>query len=105
MPAASVALTENEWLPAAKPVYAVGLVQLAKAPPSSEHWNVEPASDDVKLKLALVTFVGLAGAPVSVVLGAAVSTVQVRVAGVASVFESASVALTWNVCDPTERPV
>jgi len=37
--------------------------------------------------------------------GAAVSTVQVRVAAEASTLPAASVALTEKVCDPSERPV
>jgi hypothetical protein len=37
------------------------------------------------------------------VWGAMVSTVQVLKAGVASVLPVVSVALTWKVCDPSER--
>jgi hypothetical protein len=33
------------------------------------------------------------------------ATDQLRLAGVASVLPAASVALTWKVCDPSERPV
>jgi hypothetical protein len=36
-------------------------------------------------------------------VGAAVSTVQVAVAGEASTFPTASIARTWIVCDPWER--
>src|SRR5438128_2223385 len=39
-----------------------------------------------------------------IVLGATVSMVQVRVAGVGSGFPAASTALTWNVWAPWERP-
>jgi hypothetical protein len=38
-----------------------------------------------------------------VVWGAVVSTVHVLKAGVASVLPVASVALTWKVCEPSER--
>jgi hypothetical protein len=38
-----------------------------------------------------------------VVWGGVVSTVQFLKAGVASVLPAASVALTWKVCDPSER--
>ena len=38
------------------------------------------------------------------VSGAVVSSVQVNVAGVGSVFPAASVALTANVCVPSTRP-
>ena len=37
--------------------------------------------------------------------GAVASTVQVRLAGVASVLPAASVALTQKVCEPSERLV
>ena len=38
-------------------------------------------------------------------VGATVSTVQVALAGDASVFPAASIARTWIVCDPCERPL
>ena len=60
---------------------------------------------DVKLKLGLVELVGFAGPALIVVFGAVVSIVHVCVAGLASVFAAVSVALTWNVCDPTARAV
>ena len=40
-----------------------------------------------------------------VVVGSPVSTVHVNDAGVESLFPTASTALTWNVCSPSERPV
>ncbi len=52
--------------------------------PSSLHSNVEPASDDVNVNDGDVTFVVPVGPPVIVVSGAAVSIVNVRVAGVVS---------------------
>jgi hypothetical protein len=52
-------------------------VQAEYSPPMpSEHWNVEFASVDVKLKVAAVLFVGLAGFAVIVVLGGVISTVH-----------------------------
>ncbi len=59
------------------------------------------------MKVALVeaTVAPAAGPPVIVVSGAAVSTVQVREAGVASTLPAGSVARTWNVCAPCARPV
>ena len=80
-------------------------MQAANAAPSSEHWNVEPASDDVKLKLALVEFVEFGGLAVIVVSGAVVSTVQLWLAGVASGLPAASIALTSNAWLPSLRPV
>ena len=83
----------------------MGVVQALKPPPSSWHWNVEPASLELKPKLALVAFVGLAGPDVIDVSGAVVSIVHVKLAGVASVFPAGSVARTWNVCEPAARAV
>src|SRR5687768_13092674 len=79
-------------------------------PPSSEQENVEPCSSAVKANVAFVVFVSAAGAPEpSVVCGAVVSggvaTVQLKLAGVASVLPSASLARTAKVCAPTARPV
>lgn len=67
------------------------------------HWNVLPLSDDVKLKLTLPED-GSEGFAVIVVCGGVTSTVQVRVAGVASVFPTGSVARTSNVCEPSDSP-
>ena len=69
------------------------------AAPSSAHWNVEPASVAVKVKVALVLLTEPVGPAVMVVSGATVSTVHVREAGEASVLPAASVARTWKVCD------
>ncbi len=79
-------------------------MQAPKAAPSRLHWNVEPASLEVKLKLGPVTFEGLAGADVIVVCGAVRSTVHVLLAGVASVFPAGSVARTWNEWLPAASP-
>jgi hypothetical protein len=104
-PTASVARTCTVWLPSARPVYVLGLVQAANAPASSLHWNVLLASVEVNEKLALVAFVGLTGPSVIVVSGAVASTVHVKLAGVASVLPAGSVARTSNVWEPSVRPV
>ena len=52
-----------------------------------------------------MTFEGSFGWAVIVVFGAAVSIVQVKLAGVASVLPAASVARTWKVWEPSPRPV
>ena len=104
-PAGSVARTSNVWFPAASPVYVWPLAQALKAAPSSRHWKLLPVSLDVKLKLALVWFVGDGGAEVIVVCGGVVSIVHVWLAGEASVFPAPSIARTWNVCAPAARPV
>jgi hypothetical protein len=76
-PAKSVALTSKVCEPAASPVYALGEVQEAKAPASSLHSKVEPASEELKEKLASVELVGSAGLLAIVVWGSLRSIVQV----------------------------
>jgi hypothetical protein len=105
LPAASVARTWNVCDAFESPVYACGLVQLAKAAPSSEHWKVLGVSDELNVKLALALVLGFAGLDVMFVSGAIESTTHVSDAGVASVFPAASVARTWKVCEPCARPV
>jgi hypothetical protein len=95
LPTASVAATVNVWLPAVRPLYAFGLVQLAAAPPSIVQLNVLPASVEVKEKVALVWLVGLAGCAVIDVFGAVVSTVKDTVDE--PTLLAASVALTTTV--------
>ena len=68
-----------------------------------------PASDALNVKLASPVVAVPEGPPVIVVSGAVVSgggtaTVQVRVAGDASVLPAASLARTSNVCDALARP-
>jgi hypothetical protein len=104
-PAASVARTSKVWSPSASPARLSGLVQALQEPPSSRHSNVEPPSLEEKEKLAPVAFVGSPGWAVIVVSGAAVSIVQVKVAGVASVLPAASVARTSKVRAPSARSV
>ena len=83
---------------------------------SSEHWKVSASaavtlSVPVKLNDAVVSPFRSAGADVTVVVGAVVSaggwatTVQVAVAGLASVLPAASRARTETVWLPTARPV
>ena len=57
------------------------------------------------MKVALVLLTAPVGPVPIVVSGATVSTVQVREAGVVSGLPAASVARTWNVCEPCARPV
>jgi hypothetical protein len=77
----------------------VGLVQAAKAAPSSAHWKVAPASL-VKLKLAALLLLGSVGEAVIVAVGPAVAIVHVKLAA-APVLPAASVAFTWKVCEPS----
>ena len=74
-----------------------GDVQAVQLPPSVRHSKVEPPSEELNVKVGLVLPEGLAGLESMVVFGAVRSTVQVRVAGEASVLPAASVARTSNV--------
>ena len=79
-----------------------------KLDPSSEHVNVD-ASVAEKVKVAEPDVTVPEGPESIVVSGGVVSaggtlTVQVLVAGDASVLPAASVARTLNVCDPFARP-
>lgn len=104
LPAVSMALTPNVCEPSLRLEYAHGDVQAEYRAPSRLHWNVEPASLELKLKLAEVELVTAGGADVIVVSGGAVSTVQAWLAGVASVFPAGSVARTWSEWLPSTRP-
>jgi hypothetical protein len=77
-------------------------VQVLNGAPSSAHWNVAPASE-LKEKLALAEVVVPVGPAVIVTLGGVVSIVQLRLA--AGPVPAVLVAFTWNVCDPSARPV
>jgi hypothetical protein len=101
LPAASVAFTWNVCEPSARLLKLFGDEQDAKAPASSAHWKLAPASE-LKLKLGLTLFDGLLGDAVMLAVGAVVSTVHVYEAGV-PVLPAASVAFTWNVWLPSAR--
>ena len=82
-------------------------MQAASTAPSRLHSNVA-GSSALNVNDALVEVVGLVGWLSIVVCGgvssATASIVQVKLAGVASV-PCVSVARTWKVCDPSDRPV
>ncbi len=103
-----MARTSNVWAPTARPESPSGEAHPVQPPPSRRHWNVEPDSVDVNDIVAVVSVVEAAGPSVIVVSGAVVSagavTVQLRVAGDASVLPAASVARTSNVCVPRAMP-
>ena len=61
--------------------------------------GVQPAFQPAMLYEAVFT------GKLAVELGAPVSIVQVKLAGLASVLPAASVARTSNVCEPSARPV
>ena len=70
-----------------------------KAPPSSRHLNVEPASADLNRNVAVREIVVFAGPAVIVVFGLTVSTVQAR-EPIGEVLPTGSLARTWNVWAP-----
>ena len=74
-----------------------GPEQAPKGALSILHWNVDPDSSEEKVKVGVVSGVVPVGPESIVVLGAVVSTVKLRVAGVWSVFEFASIARTRKV--------
>src|SRR5262249_39832796 len=86
VPAASTASTWDVWGPAANPLYALGLVHVAKAPASSLHrkWSTPEetppptGSFPVNAKLAEVLLLGFDGLEVIVAVGAVRSIVKER---------------------------
>ena len=102
--APSIARTWKVCDPSERPEYAFGLEQVANDPASSLHSNVLPASVEWNVKLALDEPDGFDGDVSITVSGAAVSTVHVKVAGLASVLPALSVARTSKVCEPSARP-
>ena len=101
MPAVSVARTWKVWLPwVSAGAIVSGLVQVAQLAPSTWHSKLEPLSFELKLKLGVVLPEGSDGLESIVVFGGVRSTVQVWLAGVASVFPDVSVARTSNVWLP-----
>ena len=101
LPAASVARTWKVWLPAVSAGETVsGLVHDVQLPASTRHSKLEPLSEELNVKLGVVSLEGSAGFELIVVFGAVRSTVQVWLAGVASVLPAVSVARTWKVWLP-----
>jgi len=100
-PAMSVARTSKVWLPAPSALVAWGLVQGFQLPPSTRHSKVEPGSLPLKANDGVGLFDVFAGPLSIVVFGAVMSIVQVKLAGVASVLPTPSVACTSKVCVPS----
>ena len=71
-----------------------GLVAAVHVPLSSLLWKVTPVSFEVNVTEAVVEETFPEGAEVIVVFGIVVSTVQLALAGDASVFPAASIART-----------
>jgi hypothetical protein len=80
-------------------------VHAENAAPSRLHSKLEPLSEELKEKSAVVRAAGSGGELVIVVSGATVSTVKVFDAGDGSKLPAGSVARTLIVCWPLARPV
>jgi hypothetical protein len=65
------------WLPSARPLKLFGLAHASQEPVSSLHSKVEPASEELNVKLGPVSFDGSAGFASMVVCGSVVSIVHV----------------------------
>lgn len=85
LPAASIARAARVCAPSASPVSSLGDRHAAQAPASSLHSNVDAASEEENAKLDDAEAVVPEGPERIVVSGAAVSSVNVLLAGVASV--------------------
>jgi hypothetical protein len=96
LPAPSTARTLKVWLPSERLVYAFGLVQAPKPPPSSSHSKVEPPSLAEKEKVASAEAEGFDGPESTVVFGATLSIVKLLL-GPVSVLPALSWARTWTV--------
>ena len=70
-------------------------------PVSSEHSKLDPGSLEWKVKLGVGSLVVPCGAESIVVSGALVSTVQVKLSGLASGLPALSIALTEKVWGPS----
>jgi hypothetical protein len=106
VPNPSVARTENVYEPSASGPYARGDVHATHVPvadpgPSSLHSNVDPVSEPEKPNDGDALPVVPVGPESLVVSGAAVSTVNERVAGLGSGVPVGSVARTENVYEPS----
>src|ERR671915_2003496 len=93
--------------PRVSPPTKCGEPQLCHSEPSSAHSKVTPAVLEEKVKVALESAVGEAGAESSVVFGGGggATIVQVWTAGVWSTLPARSVARTRSVCWASDRPV
>ena len=99
-PAASVARTSNVCAPSASTSVVCSDVQAANGAVSTRQSRLAPGSL-ANANVGVASFVRPAGPPVMATVGATVSTVKLRLAGVASTLPAASVARTSKVCAPS----
>jgi hypothetical protein len=102
LPAASVARARRVCGPSARRAVVCGEVQRANVPASTAHSKVAASFAETS-KVGVVSFVGPLGPDPIVVSGGVVSTVNGRLAGVASAFPAASLARTSKVYPPSAR--
>src|ERR671934_2817108 len=91
LPAASVARTSNVWLPSASAAVVCGLEHGAQLPASTRHSNVEPLSLELNPNVGVASLSSAGGCESMLVSGAVRSTVQVKLAGDASVLPAGAV--------------
>src|ERR687896_514427 len=92
--------TSKVWLPTATSAIVTGEVHGANSAPSYEHMNVTPAwsAENVNVALVAVVVAGSRGTSAVIVVSAAPTTVQVKLAGVASTLRVGSTARTSSLC-------
>ncbi|HMJ94421.1 MAG TPA: hypothetical protein VK486_01120, partial [Thermoleophilaceae bacterium] len=101
LPAGSIVRTSKVCGPSPSAAVVWPELQEPQAPPSTRHSKVEPGSGDEKVNVGVESFVGPDGPLSIVVFGAAVSTVKLRDAGVASTFPAGSVARASKLWRPS----
>ena len=104
LPAASVARTSKVCVPSVRDAVVCGDVQAVYAALSTRHSKLVPDSPENE-NVGVASLVSPFGPASIVVWGGVVSIVQVWLAGVGSTLSAASMARTWNVCKPSDRPV
>jgi hypothetical protein len=70
-----VARTSKVCVPSARAAVVNGVVQAVNAPASTRHWKVDPDSEEMNVKVGVVSLVVPVGPPVMVVCGSTVSMV------------------------------
>src|SRR4051794_12369564 len=109
LPAWSVARMRTCWMPSGRLVRVKLPVVGGEAHAVKNAWlklqaNVTPASLPVKVTVASVALVAAAGAPVTVTVGAIVSTVHCQLSD-AETLPAASTAWASRLCAPSLRPL
>src|SRR5215210_4134395 len=101
LPAGSIVRTSKVCGPSPSVAVVWPELQEPQAPPSMRHSKLEPAWLDEKVNVGVGSFVGPDGPLSMAVSGAAVSTMKLRDAGVASTFPAGSVARASKLWAPS----